>query len=180
MRCEQESLWVGIAFAIANQKRARNAKKTIRTSDTTMLIFTSFPGPPPFLSHSCYLICWLSTYKKVCMCDQAPFQSFWVGPGDEAIVSQAWSLGLQEILKLCSYVIVSLGLQISQLLNNESHIVTLSWPILHYSNECHSAIWLVTPSPPSLPLTLTGSYHSRRETFLIWHTQWMTTGWREH
>ena len=51
--------------------------------------------------------------------------------------------------------------------------------ILHYSNECHSAIWLATPSPPSLPLTLTGSYHSSRETFLTWHTRWMTTGWRE-
>ena len=37
---------VGITFAIANQKRARNVKKIIKTSDTALLIFNSFPAPP--------------------------------------------------------------------------------------------------------------------------------------
>ena len=26
------------------------------------------------------------TYEKVCKCDQAPFPTFWMGPGDEAVV----------------------------------------------------------------------------------------------
>ena len=40
------AMW--IAFAKANQKCARNVKKTIGTSDTALLIFNSFPGLPHF------------------------------------------------------------------------------------------------------------------------------------
>ena len=33
-------------------------------------------------AHNCSIICWLSTYRKVCKCDQAPFPDSWLGPGD--------------------------------------------------------------------------------------------------
>ena len=29
------------------------------------------------------MICWLSTYEKVCKCDQVPLPEFWAGPGDD-------------------------------------------------------------------------------------------------